>query len=64
MYREMAAIASRFPNVRLASRRLSTIWGGASLLTMLLNCMQELLSFTDWRWDFFLNLSESDFPVK
>lgn len=26
--------------------------------------MFELLNFTDWHWDFVLNLSESDFPVK
>ena len=26
--------------------------------------MRELLSSTDWKWDFILNLSESDYPVK
>lgn len=30
---------------------------------MLLNSMKDLLSF-DWKWDFVINLSESDFPVK
>ena len=61
--------------------RYSTIWGGASLLTMLLSAMQvrritalrvivisslqELLEMSDWAdWDFVLNLSESDYPVK
>lgn len=26
--------------------------------------MWELLNFSNWHWDFVLNLSESDFPVK
>ena len=26
--------------------------------------MRDLLSMPDWDWDFFLNLSESDLPVK
>lgn len=30
---------------------------------MLLSCMNELLEM-DWQWDFVLNLSESDFPIK
>lgn len=30
---------------------------------MLLSCMQELLEST-WNWDFVINLSESDYPVK
>jgi protein xylosyltransferase len=60
----LAQIAERFPNVRMASKRYATIWGGASLLTMLLGSMAELLTMTDWNWDYFLNLSESDYPVK
>lgn len=53
----------QFSNIRLTRRRFATIWGGASLLKMLLSCMQELLQL-DWKWDFVLNLSESDYPVK
>lgn len=26
--------------------------------------MQELVELNEWKWDFILNLSESDFPVK
>lgn len=62
MYRELLAL-EKFPNIRLTRRRFATIWGGASLLHMLRSCMHELLQ-TDWNWDFVLNLSESDFPVK
>ncbi|XP_022663399.1 xylosyltransferase oxt-like [Varroa destructor] len=52
--------------LRVTPQRFSTIWGGASLLQMLLSCFQELLHLdksTD-RWDYVVNLSESDFPIK
>ncbi|XP_017108947.2 xylosyltransferase oxt [Drosophila bipectinata] len=63
LYRKLLELEAKFPNIRLARKRFSTIWGGASLLTMLLQCMQDLLS-SNWHWDFVINLSESDFPVK
>ena len=52
--------------MRLCRDRLPTIWGGASLLTVLLNAMRELLTMSDWSssWDYVINLSESDFPIK
>ena len=65
MHREVSKLAAILPNLRLVSKRYSTIWGGASLLTMLLSALRELLAMPDWTdWDFVLNLSESDFPVK
>lgn len=65
MFRELSALEREFPNIRLTRTRFSTIWGGASLLRMLMSCMRELLEHhSDWRWDFVINLSESDFPVK
>lgn len=63
MYRELLKLEEKVDNIRLARTRFSTIWGGASLLTMLLASMTELL-YLQWRWDFVINLSESDFPVK
>lgn len=59
----MLPLEKRFHNIRLTRQRFATIWGGASLLQMLLSCMRELLNL-DWKWDFVLNLSESDYPVK
>ncbi|XP_077865258.1 xylosyltransferase 1-like [Saccoglossus kowalevskii] len=64
LHRELSQMAQWYPNVRLTPWRMSTIWGGASLLQMLLKCMQDLLNMTDWYWDFFINISESDFPIK
>lgn len=31
---------------------------------MLVKCMSDLLAMDDWKWDFVINLSESDYPVK
>ncbi|XP_055620367.1 xylosyltransferase oxt isoform X2 [Toxorhynchites rutilus septentrionalis] len=65
LYRELLKLEPFFPNIRVSRNRWSTIWGGASLLQMLLSSMEHLLKETpDWEWDFVMNLSESDFPVK
>ncbi|XP_072386942.1 xylosyltransferase oxt [Diabrotica undecimpunctata] len=64
LYRELLPLEQILPNVRLTRKRFATIWGGASLLEMLRSCMWELLNMKEWKWDFVLNLSESDFPVK
>lgn len=64
MYRELLKLEEKTHNIRLARKRYSTIWGGASLLKMLLESMKDLLRKTSWQWDFVINLSESDFPVK
>jgi protein xylosyltransferase len=47
--------------------RKATIWGGASLLTVLLSGMEDLTNNAmkwGWEWDYVINLSESDFPLK
>ncbi|XP_058831412.1 xylosyltransferase oxt [Topomyia yanbarensis] len=65
LYRELLKLETNYPNIRLSRNRYSTIWGGASLLQMLLSSMEYLLVDTPhWKWDFVMNLSESDFPVK
>lgn len=65
LHKEMVRLSELLPNLRLVNQRYSTIWGGASLLTMLLSAIKELLAMDDWTdWDFVLNLSESDWPVK
>uniref|UniRef100_A0A183F4H5 protein xylosyltransferase n=1 Tax=Heligmosomoides polygyrus TaxID=6339 RepID=A0A183F4H5_HELPZ len=64
MLTEMKAVAAKLPNVLVAPDPHSTIWGGASLLTMVQDAIRrsiETPSLSDW--DFLINLSESDFPV-
>ena len=56
---------SDFPNVYFSTWRMATIWGGASLLQMLPRSLQDLEDvLTDWTWDYFINLSESDYPIR
>lgn len=62
--RHLVDVERKLTNVRLSRNRAASIWGGASLLTVLLNAMVELAPDKSWDWDFVINLSESDFPVK
>ncbi|XP_072224663.1 xylosyltransferase 2 [Leuresthes tenuis] len=64
MHREVLQIALQYPNIRATPWRMVTIWGGASLLKAYLRSMQDLLSMLDWKWDFFINLSATDFPTR
>ncbi|KAM7387475.1 hypothetical protein PAMA_009880 [Pampus argenteus] len=64
LHREVLLLARQYPNVRVTSWRMSTIWGGASLLTMYLRSMEDLLKMSDWSWDFFINLSAADYPIR
>ncbi|KAM3966214.1 xylosyltransferase oxt [Aphomia sociella] len=63
LHRKLKLLEEQLPNVKLAATRYSTIWGGASLLKMLLTSMTDLFQL-EWQWDFVINLSESDFPIK
>ncbi|XP_067313602.1 xylosyltransferase 2 isoform X1 [Pseudorasbora parva] len=64
MHREVLQMAEIYPNVRATPWRMVTIWGGASLLKAYLRSMHDLLSMLDWKWDFFINLSATDFPTR
>ncbi|KAI4881303.1 hypothetical protein NFI96_029918 [Prochilodus magdalenae] len=64
LHREVLQMAELYPNVRATPWRMVTIWGGASLLKAYLHSMQDLLSMLEWKWDFFINLSATDFPTR
>ncbi|XP_053466185.1 xylosyltransferase 2 isoform X2 [Ictalurus furcatus] len=64
LHREVVHMAELYSNVRATPWRMVTIWGGASLLKAYLRCMQDLLSMLDWKWDYFINLSATDFPTR
>ncbi|VDO52086.1 unnamed protein product [Haemonchus placei] len=64
MLTEMKIVAAKIPNVFVSPDAHSTIWGGASLLTMVQDAIRRSISIpllSDW--DYLINLSESDFPV-
>ncbi|CAH8619356.1 unnamed protein product [Heterobilharzia americana] len=53
------------PNVYITPTRLSPVWGGQSLLDMFLSSLKDLsTNMRDWKWDFVINLSESDMPIR
>nr|XP_023680983.1 xylosyltransferase 1 isoform X1 [Paramormyrops kingsleyae] len=64
LHRQVVTLLRQYPNVRVTPWRMSTIWGGASLLTMYLRSMKDLLAMSDWSWDFFINLSAADYPIR
>uniref|UniRef100_A0A2C9MAE7 protein xylosyltransferase n=1 Tax=Biomphalaria glabrata TaxID=6526 RepID=A0A2C9MAE7_BIOGL len=65
LFRELRPLEDRFTNVHLTRQRFSTIWGGASLLQAHLSFLTELFEDKkNWTWDYYINLSESDYPVK
>ncbi|CAL1527402.1 unnamed protein product, partial [Lymnaea stagnalis] len=65
LFRELLPLQHRLANVFLTNQRFSTIWGGASLLQAHLSFLRELFEDKpDWKWDYYINLSESDYPVK
>ena len=65
LYREMKDVESKFPDfIHVTNSRRRIVWGGTSMLLMLLDCYQSLLNKKEWKWDFVINLSESDYPLK
>lgn len=61
LYNEVVSLTRRYTNVYVTSWRYPTVWGGANLYEVYLRGLKDLLKL---QWDFFLNLSESDFPIK
>ncbi|CAK9290344.1 unnamed protein product [Gordionus sp. m RMFG-2023] len=55
-------------NIRLTAKRFTPIWGGTSLLQVLLYCLELLLKDSylarNWNWDYYINFSESDFIIR
>lgn len=64
LHREAVELAQHYPNIRVTPWRMVTIWGGASLLKMYLRSMKDLLELPEWPWDFFINLSATDYPTR
>ncbi|XP_049760345.1 xylosyltransferase 1 [Elephas maximus indicus] len=64
LHRQVLQFARQYANVRVTPWRMATIWGGASLLSTYLQSMRDLLEMTDWPWDFFINLSAADYPIR
>ncbi|CAL8085627.1 unnamed protein product [Calicophoron daubneyi] len=66
LYREALLLSSLYPsNVHVTDRRYAPVWGGTELLTMVFRAMEDLFTrLPHWKWDFLINLSGSDLPVR
>ncbi|CAH8584049.1 unnamed protein product [Schistosoma turkestanicum] len=66
LYTKVKSFIENYPsNIYLTSTRFSPIWGGQSLLDMFLSSLKDLsTNMSDWEWDFVINLSESDMPIR
>lgn len=61
---EKRLIVLGYRNFHVLRERYATIWGASNLLTMVLDSVKKAFRDLGWNgWDFFLNLSESDFPI-
>jgi protein xylosyltransferase len=63
---ELETLKTQFyQNVEISNETYVTMWGGADLLKMHLNVMEHLINVSDkWKWDYVINLSETDYPLK
>ena len=62
MFSQLEGLES-FPNIRLGRQRFRTFWASNTLLFLLLSMMRDVLQL-GWSFDYVLNISESDFPVR
>eukprot|EP00048_Salpingoeca_helianthica_P006199 m.95850 g.95850 ORF g.95850 m.95850 type:complete len:713 (-) comp13913_c1_seq2:29-2167(-) len=59
--RELEKFLQPFPNAWLTPWRLGSIWGAANLYDVYIRGIKDLLAL---EWDYFFNLSETDFPIQ
>ncbi len=62
LYKEVRGFLADFPNAHLLKSQ-SVVWGGYSMVDVELRGMKKLLKLST-KWDFFINLSGQDFPLK
>ena len=64
LYRNLKELETKSPaNIKVTENRFATIWGGASLLKMMMSSMNEMIDL-QWKMDYVINLSESDYILK
>lgn len=62
LYKEIRGFLADFPNSHLLKSQ-SVVWGGYSMVEAELRGMKKLLKLST-KWNFFINLSGQDFPLK
>lgn len=54
-------------NIRFTKWSIKPVWSGAKILQVHLKALKDLIELKKsktWDWDYFINLSESDFPIR
>lgn len=62
LYKEVKKFLLNYPNAQMLKSQ-EVVWGGYSMVEAELRGMKKLL-FLGKKWDFFINLSGQDFPLK
>lgn len=62
IYEDIKAFLAEFPNTHILES-VNVVWGGYSMVQAELNGMKYLLTL-NIEWDFFINLSGQDYPLK
>jgi len=62
LYKQVSNFLEDFPNSQLLNSQ-NVVWGGYSMVDVELRGIRKLLKIST-KWDFFINLSGQDFPLK
>lgn len=62
LYREILEMVKQYPNVSLLDSQ-NVVWGGYSMVDVELKAIKKLLHINN-KWEYFINLSGQDFPLK
>ena len=62
LYSELLYLEEKYDNIFLERKRVRGTWGSPSLLHGILNGIKTLLELGEW--DYWINLSESCFPLE
>lgn len=65
LYDQLIHLESKVDNIKLKRQRLTVVWAGPSQISVLIESLRDLFGglYGQWRWDFVINLTESDFPL-
>lgn len=64
LFEQFIGLENIYTNIFLVRNRFVTIWGSPKLLEMILDSMQQLLQQHRQDFDYLMNLSGSDYPIK
>ena len=64
LYDAITAVTKCLPNVFIASNLEDVVYASYSRLQADINCMHDLLNYTDIKWKYLINLPAQEYPLK